>query len=235
MNQLVSVPELSNREFLERYAKPGCIGLSGGDGLSNRLIRRAQRHICDDQWSNWSHAFIFGERRSDGHIWIIESDMEARGKHIRLGVQENRLTKYFNDEYYANLAVLDLHLSEEKVSALIQTSLDFVADATRYSVRELFGTILALRHKSLREKENLLAREKSMYCSAFVQHVFCKIGVELCSGVSMKNSTPEDVFKTAIPHTTYILDRQLRGSRLKEIKTRLRQRFKKTPPNSDTK
>ena len=216
---------MSNREFLEQYAKPGCVGLCGGDVLIDRAIRRAQRHIREGEWSNWSHAFIFGERRSDGYIWVIESDLHAARKHIRLGVQENRISKYFDETHYANLAVLDFQLSDEAVAALLRESLDLVANATRYSVRELFGTLLALRRPTLRPKENVLAREQSMYCSAFVQHVFCKIGLPLCSGVSAKTTTPEDIFQASAPHCTYVLDRQLRGSKLKELRNTVRTRL----------
>src|SRR5262245_4380209 len=105
---------MSNRDFLAQYARPGRIGLSGGATLIDRAIRRAERHVCDGRWSNWSHAFIFGERRSDGHIWVLESDLQATHKHIRFGVQENRISKYHNEEHYGSLAILDFNLPEER-------------------------------------------------------------------------------------------------------------------------
>ena len=68
----------------------------------------------------------------------------------------------------------------------------------------------------------LLAREKSLYCSALVQHLFGKIGFDLTPGIKAKNTTPEDIFRTSIPHTTYLLDRQLGESKIKAMTVRLR-------------
>ena len=217
---------MSNREFLEKYAKPGCIGLSGGDKLACRVIRCAERHISGGRWSNWSHAFLFGERRMDGNLWVIESDLQAAKKHIRFGVQENRMDKYFDEETYAVLAVLDFNLPPDRVTELIREGLHLVAGATQYSIRELFGTLVALRQQQLRERENKLAREKAMYCSAMVQHLFGKVGVELCPAVNVKHSTPEDIFQSLVPHTRYVLNREIGESKVKEKIRQMRQRLK---------
>lgn len=227
MSKTVVVRNVSNRVFLERHARPGCIGLSGGTTLVDRAIRRAERHVCDGRWSRWSHAFLFGERRSDGHIWVIESDLQAAPKHLRFGVQENRLTKYDDEEMYGVLAVLDFHLTEEQTRRLLGHALDLTADAVRYSVRELFGTLLALRHQKLRGGENVLSRDKSLYCSAFVEQLYAKIGIRLCPGVNLKHTVPEDIFQTAAPHDAWILERRLGESRLKELARTARQRVRK--------
>jgi len=41
LNQTVIVTGLSNREFLERHALPGRVGLSGGVTLIDKAIARA--------------------------------------------------------------------------------------------------------------------------------------------------------------------------------------------------
>src|SRR5256884_5864372 len=98
MNEVVMVTGLSNREFLEAYAQAGRVGLSGGITLIDKAITRAERHIDDEgRWSLWSHSFLFQGRRPDGHQWVIESDLQVNRKHIRLGVQENRVSKYFDE------------------------------------------------------------------------------------------------------------------------------------------
>lgn len=210
LNQVVRVTDLSNEEFLQRYARPGRVGLSGGITLVDKVICRAQRHLdADERWGSWSHAFIFEGLRLDGHHWVIESDLQFHRKHIQLGVQENRVTKYHDEDLYATLAVLDFGLSTEQVSALLREGLELVATRERYSLRELVGTLIALRHPQLRGKENLLTRERSMYCSAFVGHLFRRMGVELAPGVAGKNTTPEDISRTPVPHTTYLLERPL--------------------------
>jgi hypothetical protein len=48
-----------------------------------------------------------------------------------------------------------------------------------------------------------------MYCSAFVQLVFRKIGLDLAPGVDFKNTTPENIARTALPHVTYWLQRTI--------------------------
>ncbi len=221
--QPIVVTGLSNQEFLERYARPGRIGLSGGVSLVDRAICRAQRHLDERaQWGAWSHAFIFEGARLDGQHWLIESDLQVHHKHIQLGVQENRISKYFDEKLYTGLAVLDLSLAETQVASLLREGLDLVANRARYSLRELFGTFIALHRPELRGRRNLLARESSLFCSALVQHLFRKAGLDLAPGVDLKNTTPEDIARTALPHATYVLQREVAHSKLTELQTRLR-------------
>jgi hypothetical protein len=224
-NEIVRVSGLSNREFLERYAGPGRIGLSGGLSLIDKAICRAERHLDEEeQWSCWSHAFFFQGPRPDGHHWVIESDLQIHRKHIQLGVQENRISKYFDEGLYTNLAVLDFGLNEQQTGALLCEGLDLVANRARYSVRELVGTLIALRRPELRGRANVLARESAMYCSAFVHHLFRKSGLDLAPGVDLKNTTPEHFSRTTVPHATYLLERERATSKLSELRKRLRGR-----------
>jgi hypothetical protein len=224
-NETIVVTDLSNREFLERYAKPGRVGLSGGVTLVDKVICRAQRHLdADEHWGAWSHAFMFEGARVDGHHWVIESDLQFHRKHIQLGVQENRVAKYFDEELYTTLAVMDFGLSDAQTNLLVREGLELVASRERYSLRELVGTLIALRHPTLRGRENLLARERSMFCSAFVQHIFRKAGFDLTPGVDHKHTTPEDISRTTVPHTTYLLQREVPTSNLNKLKLRLRRK-----------
>jgi hypothetical protein len=76
-----------------------------------------------------------------------------------------------------------------------------------YSPRELLGTAIALRHPSFRSRRNRLARRKSMYRSGFVQYVFTRAGIDLAPGIHASRGTPEDISRTPVPHTTYLLQR----------------------------
>lgn len=227
MNEIVPVTGLSNQDFLEKYARPGCIGLTGGVSLIDRVIRRAERHVgTEKQWSQWSHALLFQGRRLDGHHWVIESDLQVIRKHISLGVQENRVTKYHDEKLYSWIAVLDFNLSEAQTSQLLREGLDLVANRTRYSLRELMGTLIALHNPQLRGEDNVLAREKSLYCSAFVQHVFRKIGIDLAPGIHEKNTAPEDISRTLVPHVTTVLQRNVEETRWTELPGQLRQKVR---------
>jgi hypothetical protein len=226
-NEVVVLNGLSNREFIERYARSGRIGLSGGVTLIDKAICRAERHVHGKKkWGAWSHAFLFQGERHDGHHWVIESDLQFHRRHISLGVQENRVSKYFDEKLYTTLAVLDFGLTERQTSCLLREGLELVATRARYSLRELLGTLIALRHPELRGRDNLLSRERSMYCSAFVQHLFRKAGFELVSGVVGKNTTPEDIAQTSVPHVTYLLSREQAESQLVALKSRLRRRIR---------
>ncbi len=226
-NETIRFTNLSNEQFLQLHARPGRIGLSGGLTLIDKAICRAERHLDENErWGLWSHAFLFQGTRADGHHWVIESDLQVHRKHIQLGVQENRLSKYYDEKLYTNLAVLDFGLADEHVIALMREGLELVATRARYSLRELIGTLIALRRPELRAQNNVLARECSMYCSAFVQHLFRKIGSELAPGVDGKNTTPEDISRSSVPHVTYLLQREAPHSKLHELKRHAKARVR---------
>jgi len=226
-NETIRFTNLSNEQFLQLHARPGRIGLSGGLTLIDKAICRAERHLDEkERWGLWSHAFLFQGTRADGHHWVIESDLQVHRKHIQLGVQENRLSKYYNEKLYANLAVLDFGLTDDHVTALMREGLELVATRARYSLRELLGTLIALCRPELRAQNNVLARECSLYCSAFVQHLFRKIGSELAPGVDGKNTTPEDISRSPVPHITFLLQREMPSSKLRELKRRAKARVR---------
>lgn len=228
MPETIIVEGLTNQEFFERHAAPGRVGLIGGPELINRLISRAQRHLNDaHEWSRWSHAFLFQGRRHDGHHWVIESDLDIKSKHIRLGVQENRTTKYFNEATNSCVAVLDFGLTSEQEQQVLAAALELVSDGVRYSLREIAGTVWAMRHPRWQPRENLLAREKAFYCSAFVRHVFGRAGLDLAAGIAEKNTAPEHIAATLVPHTKWIMARGEApsgsiGRAVKRVKARLR-------------
>jgi hypothetical protein len=204
--------------------------------LTNRIIARAQRRLTPERkWSYWSHAFLFQGRRVDDHDWVIESDMDIRSKHIRLGVQENRVQKYYEDDKYGVVAVLDLGLTEKQAQQLLAHALELVSAGTRYSLREIVGTVWAMRHPEWRPKENQLAREKSFYCSAFVRHVFGRIGLELTPGIDEKNTTPEDIASIAVPHTKWLMVRSAPSSQTRRIAGEMKERIKRHMPGKGKK
>ncbi|MBI1840283.1 MAG: hypothetical protein HYR88_05455 [Verrucomicrobia bacterium] len=218
---------MSNRGFFESYARSGCVGLVGGTTWIDKAIVGAQRGLDERRrLSRWSHAFLITERRLDGHWWTLESDLEIHRKHIRLGAQENRLAKYWDPELHSTLAILDFHLPPDRVREIVAGGLDLVAGHAKYSLREILGTLIALRHPSLRGRENLMARDRSFYCSAFVQHLFRKAGVDLAPGIPDKQTTPEDLSRTPVPHTLYILEREAARSRVADVARRLKARVR---------
>lgn len=215
-------PRTSNEDFLAAHARAGRIGLAGGETLIELAIRRSQRRIDEERaWSRWSHAFIFQGTRADGRHWVLESDMDIAKKHIRLGVQENRADKY-HAPIYTKLAVLDFGLPPEKVTALLSAGLDLVSSRARYSVRELVGTMITLHRTTRSGRVNPMARDGALYCSALVRHLFLQIGVDLAPGLDRKNTTPEDIARTPLPHEAFVLDRPAAETRLTKVAARVR-------------
>lgn len=206
----------SNESFLLKHAAPGRIGLSGGRDWINKLIRKAQAPLTQDgHRSLWSHAFIFMEQRLDGHWWVLESDLDLRYRQIRLGVQENRLDRYFDAEVFPNVAVLDFGLDAEQTRQVQVAGLELLAGLSSYSLSELVGTLFAMHSSRLRQRDNLLAKEGALYCSALVQHCYSTAGVEFIPGVAGKNIAPHDIYDCALPHQTHSLVRDLGISHLR--------------------
>jgi hypothetical protein len=210
--------QASNADFIERHAAVGRIGLcAGGDTLSN-LIRQAQAPLTGDgHRSLWSHAFLFSERRSDGQWWVIESDLDLRYKQMRLGVQENRVERYYDAEAFPNIAILDFGLDDAQTRQIVTAGLDLLSGLTSYSLSELIGTMFAMHSRRLRKRENLLAKEGALYCSAMVQHCYAAAGIHLLPGVSGKNIAPHDLADSPLPHRAHRLVRDLGVSRLREL------------------
>lgn len=212
----------SNADFIEKHAAPGRIGLCSGRDWINKLIRKAQAPLtADGHRSLWSHAFIFSERRSDGHWWVVESDLDVRYRQVRLGVQENRAARYFDAEAFPNLAILDFGLDEQQTRQVQVAALDLLSGLSSYSLRELAGTLFAMHSTRLRRRDNLLAQEGALYCSAMVQHCYAAAGIEFLPGVNCKNVAPHDIDDSLVPHTSHRLIRDLGISRIRRIAKRL--------------
>ena len=230
-NQIVLCEGISNQEFIERHARAGCVGLCGGTTRVDVAIRRAQRHLQPEGfWSDWSHAFLFEGRRADGQHWVIESDIQILRRNIQLGAQENRAEKYFDEQMFPTLAILDFGLNETQVAMLLREGLGLVANRERYSLRELLGTLMVLKQPDLRAQENRLAKERSIFCSAFVKRLYLGIGLDLAPGISGKNTAPEDIASTPVPHVRYLLRRQIPGANLglrRRLRGRIEERLKK--------
>jgi len=211
-NQTIIVQGVSNQEFIQRHARPGCVGLCGGMTKVDIAIRRAQRHLhAAGHWSDWSHAFLFEGRRVDGQHWVLESDIQILRRNLQLGAQENRADKYFDEKMFPSLAILDFGLNETQVTTVLREGLELVARRERYSLRELLGTLMVLKKPELRAQENRLAQERASYCSAFVKRLFLDAGINLAPAVSGKNTAPEDLARTPVPHVKYLLQREVPG------------------------
>jgi hypothetical protein len=193
----------SNLEFFEQHARAGAVGLVGGPGLVDALVRRAQRRQTPTRTSSpWSHAFVFQGRRADGQHWLIESDIDLHSAQARIGVQENRVTKYADPKAYDCVAVLDFGLDEAQASRVVGAGLELVASRTQYSLREIFALYLKLKRPSSRggNRPNHLRQDRALFCSALVQQLYFGIGIDFAPEVDTKLTSPEDIAQTKVPH-----------------------------------
>jgi hypothetical protein len=208
-----------NAAFLLKHAAPGRIGLCAGGEWLSKLIRKAQAPLTDyGHRSLWSHAFLIGEQRIDGHWWVLESDLDLRYKHVRLGVQENRLSRYFDAEAFPNVAVLDFGLDAEQTRKALSAALDLLSGQSQYSLTELAGTVLAMHSSRLRRRRNLLGRDGAVFCSAMVQHCYAAAGVHFHPGVEDKNIAPHDIDESPLPHSRHRLIRDPGFSKFRRLR-----------------
>ena len=207
-----------NAELIRKHAAPGRIGLCGTDDWIGKAIRKAQAPLTQDgHRSLWSHAFLFSEQRLDGHWWVLESDLDLRNRQLRLGAQENRADRYFDDEAFPNLAILDFGLDAAQTHKVQIAALDLLSGLSSYSLSELVGTLFAMHSTRLRRRSNLLSKEGALYCSAMVQHCYAAAGIDLMPGVHGKNVAPQDIYNSALGHTTHSLIRDLGISSLRRF------------------
>lgn len=204
--KVIEVKDLTNEQFFLKYAKPGNVGLVGGTAFIDASIRKIQKSLTKTGTNSlWSHAFIFNGIRQDGHLWLIESDLEFHKKQINVGVQENRVDKYFDKSKYPTLAILDFNLNTNQQNKVIAKGLHLVADRTKYSIRETFGVLLSIIKKSDRSEENVLSQHQSLFCSAMVQECYNAINFKFNETVSIKQLVPEDIINTKLSHICYKL------------------------------
>jgi hypothetical protein len=197
----------SNLDFLRRYARPGRVGLMGGSSAIDRAIRKGQRGINEGKSSLWSHVVVFQGERIDGHHWLIESDFEVGKGSVRNGVQENRIDKYASEKDWPNLAVLDFGLKEKDAQRVVVAGLDLVARRTSYDLGGIIETYVAMWRKTMsrgREKE-------STFCSAFIRALYKHAGLDLAPDIAVQHTLPEQVSRTPLPHTRYLLVRDGSG------------------------
>ena len=68
---------------------------------------------------------------------------------------------------------------------------------------------------------------QAFYCSAFVRHVFGRAGVDLAAGIAEKNTAPEHLARTLVPHTKWIMARgEAPASRVRRVVRRVKAKLK---------
>ena len=204
-SQVTQVAARDNVDFFQRIAKPGMVGLVGGEAAIDKAIRRAQRKMTPDgEWARFSHAFVVVGQREDGHVWCLESDVDFAAERVAIGVQENRLAKYGDEKNYPHVALLDFGLTAPQVKKVLGLGLELLANRTQYSLRELLAVYWSLKKPSRRQGENKLSRDRAMFCSAFVQHLFVDVGIDFAPEVSTKLTLPEDIALSKVPHRAFV-------------------------------
>jgi hypothetical protein len=102
------------------------------------------------------------------------------------------------------VAVLDFGLKAAQVNEVIGAGLDLLASRTQYSLRELLGVGFSLAAPSRRAGPNKLARERALFCSAFVQHLYLKVGIDFAPAVETKLTLPEDLAQSSAARTIWV-------------------------------
>ncbi|MCE3228743.1 MAG: hypothetical protein K0S32_3294 [Bacteroidetes bacterium] len=192
---------MTNEQFFNTHAKSATVCLVGGTAFVDKTIKKAQKKLtADKKHSLFSHAFLISEKRADDKWWVIESDLEFHRKQVKLGVQENRIDKYFDETMFPNIAILDFNLDAKTQKAVLAEGLNMVAGRANYSLREILGVLWSFT-KEERKSENKFSQENSFICSSLVQHCYNHANICFNPEVSLKHMTPEDIYNTKCVHT----------------------------------
>ena len=196
-------------QFFTTHYKPGIIGIVGTKGTIGSAIREAQKAVTvNGEASLWSHCFILGELRFDRRgangtksisPYIFESDLHVDlfKSQLRNGAQENWIGKHCREKV-ENAAVIDFGLSEDQRDNILATALQLVDEQVLYPIHELLGTWWAIITKR-QWVPNPLDDPHAMYCSAFVRYCYREAERDFIgSGVSVSNTTPEDIAQAGI-------------------------------------
>jgi hypothetical protein len=106
-------------------------------------------------------------------------------------------------------------LDAERTRQVQIAGLDLLWGLSSYSLSDLVGTLFAIHSTRLRKRDNRLAKEGALYCSAMAQHCYAAAGVEFIPGVHGKNIAPHDIYDSVLPHETHSLIRDLGVSGLR--------------------
>jgi len=190
--------------FFQQHYAPGRIGLVGARDAVGMLIRNGQRGLtADGNASKWSHTFIFGDRRndgrSDGSIYIFESDLRVDPKHWQVlnGAMESRVVKWCGDEI-DNACVLGMNLTPQETSRIVSEGLRLAYDDQhlQYPVGELFGTLLAILTGRM-GRRNVFDDRYAVQCATYVRMTYQVIGKDPLTGEThISNTSPEKLYQS---------------------------------------
>ena len=206
-NEIRAAPTMPNREFLEMFARPGRVGLAGEAAIAVAGSRCASSTPSAAVANVWTHAFVFEGRRLDGQHWVIESDFQSGRQGFCLGVQESRMSKYFDERLYRSLAVLDFRISDDQMMMLHREGLELVACRSRCSLRQLFGPAALPRRLEAFNRTRKPGRKRSVFCSAFIRYLLARAGMDLGPALLANEDVLADITRIPLPHMTYLLRR----------------------------
>ncbi|MFH1010575.1 MAG: hypothetical protein V1784_05010 [bacterium] len=180
-------------QFWQTHAQPGRVGLIGIRFFLARLVEKGQARLTADRSaSKWAHAFIFQQSR-DGIPWIYESDMGFMQYGLfrwAPGAQENSILKWSGPRIL-RACVLDAGLNERQVEKALEHARELIRHGTKYRLRELLGTWIAMRRGHL-ERESFLHAGTALHCGAFVRACLLAADVDpFGPNIAVSNTAPE--------------------------------------------
>ena len=185
-------------DFLQS-AGPGNVVLITKKSFIHDLVCGGQASVTPDgKPSKWGHVFMVGIRQENEQTRIYESDIYLSRGRLKNGAQENPLDKYDDDGKNRRICILDFHLNEDEVAAVIAEAQREIALGIQYAVLELFGTLWAFVSRTFRLR-NPLDLERASYCSSFVNDCFAKVEPIVPGEVAHRtNVSPEHIYRSRV-------------------------------------
>jgi hypothetical protein len=204
------------------------IGLIGGYGVANYLIRQAQQVLRVDRTpSYWSHCFLLAERlwpddkinrSSTKSAWVWESTLEPATpfNHFveRNGVAARRIGEYAASRFRLdsplcspNIAIVTFALTSDERLRIMNRADDPNVDQLAYDLPGLMGMWYSYITGTA-QGPNPLSDGNAIFCSAYVQLAYDAAGIDLAPGAHERNTAPEHLWQAAryLHHTFRVVD-----------------------------
>ena len=223
-SQKLGSASASNESFFAEVGKSagqralhGAILLVGARDTLSLALRRAQGVLRFDQRpSKWSHAALIVRWQGDVGASVgveVTLDPVERRRQVpeRNGVTTFRLSRYFDEQSYPNVALLSFELEEpervpgmegtlpsgaERRAVVLETALTPVKDRERYPLWDMLGAWA--RHAYLpHTTPNPLLEGVPLPRAALCEYAYEAAGIDLTPGATGNHNCPEVLYATA--------------------------------------
>ncbi len=161
-------------------------------------------------WGLWSHAFLFQGTRHDNQHWVIESDLQFHRKQYPTSAcRKTASLEILRREFLHHAGGVGFQAAGRSRGDAVKRGPELVSKHARYSLRELVGTVIALRGSGIARGRESIGAEKLHVLLGIRAAPFREGGHRSGPGrPRQEHHAGGDISRTAMPHVTYLLQRE---------------------------